>query len=238
MLESLKNKKILFVVAHPDDEVIGAGATMYKLINDFDCQIRVVILGEGLTSRSDERNLDMWKDKILLHKLNIEKAKNILGYDSLRTYDFPDNRFDSVDLISLIKVIEKEIKDFGADTIFTHHGGDLNIDHQKTFDAVVTAIRPLPDEIVCNLITFETMSGTEWQVTSDPKKFSPNFFISLTKKEVEIKCRAMDCYEFEKRKFPHPRSSKALINRSQMWGIANGIKYAEAFQIIRMIDKL
>ena len=238
MLESLKNKKILFVVAHPDDEIIGAGATMHKLINDFGCQIRVVILGEGLTSRSDKRNIDNWKNDMLIHKSNIEKAKKVIGYDTLRTYDFPDNRFDSIDLIDLVKVVEKEKKDFGADTIFTHHGGDLNIDHQKTFEAVVTAIRPLPDELVCNLITFETMSGTEWQVTSEPKKFSPNFFVELKKNEIEAKCKAMECYEFEKRYFPHPRSREALINRSQMWGIANGVYYAEAFQLIRIINKL
>jgi LmbE family N-acetylglucosaminyl deacetylase len=238
MLESLRNKRILLVVAHPDDEVLGPGATMYRLIKDYNCIIRVIILGEGITSRSDSRDIEKWKSELKIHKSNIESARAIVGYESTRVFDFPDNRFDSIALLDIIKVIEKEKQEFQADVIFTHHGGDVNIDHQRTFEAVMTAIRPMENEKVTTVITFETMSGTEWRASSDPRHFIPNIFFEISEEGLIAKCKAMESYEFEKRKYPHPRSIEALRIRSQMWGVANGVKLAEAFQIIRSIEKI
>ena len=237
MLESLRNKRILLVVAHPDDEVLGPGGTMFKLIKYYNCIVKLLILGEGLTSRGDVRNTSSWEKELQIHRSNIDSASKIIGFNSNSIYEFPDNRFDSVDLIDIVKVIEKENKIFKSDSIFTHHGGDLNIDHQKTFEAVMTAVRPMNEQKTSSIITFETVSGTEWQSTFDPRKFNPNMFIELTEKEVKTKCDAMDCYEFEKREYPHPRSREALKVRAKMWGIAHGVEYAEAFQIIRMIKR-
>lgn len=236
MLESLRNKKILVVVAHPDDEVLGPGGTMYRLINEFNCKIRAVILGEGITSRSDQRDTAKWKKELEVHRNNIEEARKCIGYDSLGIYDFPDNRFDTVALLDIIKVVEKEKREFTPEVIFTHHGGDVNIDHQRTFEAVITACRPMQNEKVKTIITFETMSGTEWRASSDPKHFLPNQFFEISTRALDAKCNAMNAYEYEKRKYPHPRSPKALKIRAQMWGVTNGVQLAEAFQIIRNID--
>ena len=238
MLESLRNRRILVVVAHPDDEILGIGATIYRLVQDYDCIARALILGEGITSRSENRDLDVWNKTLLKHKQNIIDATQAVGYDSFVTHDFPDNRFDSVDLLNIIKVVEKEKKAFNADYIFTHHGGDVNIDHQKTFEAVITATRPMADEKVCGTITFETMSGTEWRASSDPRHFIPNLFMEISQDGLEAKIKAMESYEFEKRTYPHPRSPEALTIRAKMWGIANGVRMAEAFQLIRLIEKL
>jgi len=235
---SFYNKKILVVVAHPDDEVLGPGATMHRLIKDYGCVIRAVILGEGITSRSDTRNLEKWNEQLKIHKANIETARRYIGYESVGVYDFPDNRFDSIALLDIIKVIETEKAEFNPDVIFTHHGGDVNIDHQRTFEAVITACRPLSSELVQAIITFETMSGTEWRASSDPKHFVPNMFLEISEENLGAKVNAMESYEFEKREYPHPRSAEALKIRAQMWGIANGIKLAEAFQIIRLIENV
>ena len=81
------------------------------------------------------------------------------------------------------------------------------------------------------------MSGTELQSTFDSRKFNPNMFVELTEKDLKTKSDAMDCYEFEKREYPHPRSREGLKIRSKMWGIAHGVGYAEAFQIIRMTKR-
>ncbi len=236
MIESLQNKKIMLVVAHPDDELLGLGATMNKLITEYGAIIHVVILGEGITSRANVRNQQQWEGELATHKQNILDAQKCIGYQSVSIYDFADNRFDSVALLDIVKVIENEKNNFNPQVIFTHHGGDLNIDHQRTFEAVVTATRPMEHENVTTLITFETPSGTEWRASSDPKHFIPNMFISVSEKNIDTKIKGMESYEFEKRNYPHPRSPEALKIQAQRWGIAIGKNYAEAFCLIRSIN--
>lgn len=232
---NLVNKRVLIVVAHPDDEILGIGGTIFKLVNDYNCKIKVIILGEGITSRSDSRDVEKHKDELFQHKIDIEKAKKILTYQELVTFDFPDNRFDTVPLLDIIKKIEKEKSDFNPDIVFTHHNGDLNIDHRKTFQAVYTSCRPLKDETVNTIATFETLSGTEWIASNDPRRFIPNFFITLNDFQVKIKVKAMESYTYEIMDYPHPRSSKVIRNRAEMWGNTVGEPFAEAFQIIRTI---
>jgi LmbE family N-acetylglucosaminyl deacetylase len=231
-----KNKKIMIVVAHPDDEILGLGALMNQLNNEYDIKSHVVILGEGITSRSDMRDAELWKAELLLHKENIKRAQEYIQYQTLSVYDFPDNRFDTVALLDIIKVIEKEKTLFTPDIIFTHHGGDVNIDHQKTFEAVITACRPLENETVKTIICFETFSGTEWRASNDPRHFIPNLFFSFSEQNLEAKIKAMESYDFEKRKYPHPRSPEAIRNRAKMWGVTCGLEYAEAFYLVRSID--
>jgi LmbE family N-acetylglucosaminyl deacetylase len=236
MLESLRNKKILIVVAHPDDELLGLGGTMHKLISEFNVSTRVVILGEGITSRADQRDTQQWNQELAIHRRNIDMAKKVIGYHEVKAFDFPDNRFDTVALLDIIKVIEREKKSFSPDVVFTHHGGDLNIDHQRTFEAVMTACRPVTEETVKVVITFETPSGTEWRASSDPKHFIPNFFVAISETNLQAKINGMECYEFEKRLFPHPRSPEALKILAQRWGVAVGHSMAEAFCVVRSVN--
>ena len=233
---NLKTKRILVIVAHPDDELLGIGGTLNNLVNENGCQIKVVILGEGITSRSDQRDTKKWEAELNHHGQNITAAQQIIGYQDLSVYQFPDNRFDSVDLLDIIKVVEKEKIIFNPEIIFTHHGGDLNIDHQRTFEAVVTATRPMENENVKAIFTFETPSGTEWRASTDPKHFIPNYFVKLTKQNIEAKQKAMECYQFEKRAFPHPRSPKALEIYAQQRGVMVGTEYAEAFCLVRWVN--
>lgn len=223
------------MVAHPDDELLGLGATMHKLCNEMGCAVRAVILGEGITSRSDVRDVEKWEQQLKIHKQNIENARLAIGYGSVGVYDFPDNRFDTVALLDIIKVIEKEKREFNPEIIFTHHGGDVNVDHQRSFEAVITACRPMESEEVTTIITFETPSGTEWRAATDPRHFIPNLFIEIGEQNLSAKIAGMECYEFEKRAFPHPRSPQALKIQARRWGVAVGVQYAEAFAVVRKI---
>ncbi len=230
----------MIVVAHPDDELLGLGASMHRLIKEFQIITHVVILGEGITSRSDARDLKKWQNELRIHKNNIKSAQKSIGYHSVSLYEFPDNRFDTVSLLDLIKVIEKEKQEFKPYAIFTHHGGDLNIDHQLTFKAVMTACRPMKQETVNMIVSFETPSGTEWRASTDPTHFIPNLFIEVSEESVTAKISGMEFYEFEKRAYPHPRSPEALNVLAKRWGISIGCDFAEAFNIVRyrkLIDK-
>jgi len=227
----------MVIVAHPDDELLGLGGTINKLKTNNDCKIHVVILGEGITSRDDTRDLGKREMELKKHQSNIISAKKTLGYDSLSTYNFPDNRFDTVPLLDIIKVIENEKRQFDPEIVFTHHGGDLNIDHQITFQAVLTSCRPMQNEKVKSIISFETPSATEWQSSNHPMQFIPNLFIEINQTHLDKKIEAMECYEFEKRCFPHPRSPEALLNRAIYWGVRVGLNYAEPFQLIKYISR-
>jgi LmbE family N-acetylglucosaminyl deacetylase len=235
MTDIFNNKRIMIVVAHPDDELLGLGATMHKLILERNIVTNVLILGEGITSRSDTRDLVLWQEALVKHMADVEKARLAIGYHKVSTHNLPDNRFDTVPLLDIIKTIEKEKKEFDADIIFTHHGGDLNIDHRKTFEAVITACRPLSNEKVKAIFTFETPSGTEWRASTDPHHFIPNFFVPVSEANLNAKISAMEAYEYERRVFPHPRSPEALKIQAQRWGVSIGQKYAEAFSIVRGI---
>ncbi len=229
----------MIVVAHPDDELLGPGATIHKLCSNAVpgdlTQIKVVILGEGITSRGDLRDPEQWSDELHQHRQNIEDARGILGYHELSVHNLPDNRFDTVPLLDIIKIVEHEKSLFDPDVILTHHNGDVNIDHQLTFQAVMTATRPMQHERVKTLITFETPSGTEWIPSNDARPFRPNLFLEVSDENMIAKSQAMECYKYEKRAYPHPRSPEALQIRAKYWGMTVGLPYAEAFQIVRSI---
>jgi LmbE family N-acetylglucosaminyl deacetylase len=236
MSRLLKEKRILVVAAHPDDELLGLGATMHKLIHDCHCTVRVIILGEGITSRAGERQPEQWEAELAIHRQNIHHAQQAIGYESVGIYNLPDNRFDSIALLDIVKIIEKEKESFLPEVIFTHHGGDTNIDHRRTFEAVITATRPMEHEIVKTIIAFETPSSTEWQAANYPNPFLPNLFFEVSEQNIQAKIKGMECYEFEKRSYPHPRSPEALEIQAKRWGIAVGKRYAEAFMLIRSIN--
>ncbi len=226
--------RILVFAAHPDDEVLGCGATIAKHVKNGD-EVNVVILAEGITSREKLRNTN--KSKKQLNELSVvaQKANKLLGVKSLTLHDFPDNRMDSLELLDVIKVVETFIYKFKPDVIYTHHVGDVNIDHQIVHKAVITACRPIPNFFVKRILFFEVASSTEWQTFGSSICFSPNWFVDVSE-FLELKLKALEVYNCEMRDYPHSRSIKALEYLARWRGASIGVESAEAFILGRNLS--
>lgn len=225
-------RKVLVIAAHPDDEILGVGATVAKHVKNGD-EAYALILGEGQTSRTDRREETDQSAVQQLHETSI-KAAEIVGYKDIYFENFPDNRFDRVDLLDIVKVVERYIATIKPDIIYTHHKGDLNIDHQYTYRAVMTGTRPVNDCCVKEIYCFETVSSTEWNFLYGDDTFMPNTFVNV-KDTFQSKLKAMECYQSELCKFPHPRSLENLELCGKRWGAVVGLNYVEAFETMRVI---
>jgi len=224
---------VLVVAAHPDDEVLGCGATIAKHVLAGD-EIRVVIMAEGVTSRDKKRDRTSRKWELESLAKAASRANEILGTESLDLHDLPDNRLDTVDMLDIVQVVEMYMKKYEPELIYTHHGSDLNIDHTIVHNAVVTACRPFPAQTVRGLLFFEVSSSTDWQVPDLKNMFSPNWFVEATA-TLEKKIKALEAYGSEMHPWPHSRSLKAVENLARYRGSSVGLEAAEAFVLGRLI---
>ena len=223
---------ILVVAAHPDDEVLGCGASMAKWSNA-GIEVNVLIMAEGATSRDNVRNREKRIDELSVLAKSARSAGKILGVSSVQLLDFPDNRMDSVDRLEVIKAVEEHIKLLKPVTVVTHHSGDLNIDHRIIHEAVVTACRPNPGNRVRRLLSFEINSSTEWQPDS-VSSFQPSWFEDVSG-SISRKLQALEAYSIEIRPWPHSRSLKAVEHLARWRGSTVGTEAAEAFMLLREV---
>jgi len=223
-------KKILIIAAHPDDEILGCGGTAARLVEEGN-EAYTMILGEGIASRDETRQGEKREEEIAKLKKELNEANNIIGVKEVYLYDFPDNRFDSVPLLDIVKAVEKVKVRLKPDILFTHYEKDLNIDHQITYQAVLTAARPVAEETVKEIYSFEVLSSTEWNY---PLRFSPDCFFDISG-TIDLKVKAMEQYKSELREYPHPRSIKGIRLNAENWGMKVGMAYAEAFKTVRML---
>jgi len=221
----LKSRSTLVVAAHPDDEVLGCGGTIHRLTQS-GTSVNIVFLADGVSSREGNEN-DFTSELDARRRSAIEASK-ILGANVPTFLDFPDNQLDTVPLLNIIKLIEGEIENHGPDTVITHFGNDLNIDHRIANGAVVVACRPQAKSPVKKVLFFEVPSSTEWQMENGQPMFVPNYFVDTTE-HLEFKLRALRCYSMEMRDWPHSRSIEAVEHLGRWRGASVCSDAAEAF---------
>jgi LmbE family N-acetylglucosaminyl deacetylase len=235
---------ILILAAHPDDEVLGMGGTIKKFTKQKN-NVKIVIFATGITARrstnyknSSNYKIDYnisqkMKKQIVSLQKDAKNAAKIMGVTDIEFLDFPDNEMDLVSNLEITKEIEKIIKKFKPDQVFTHTNSDVNVDHRALYNATLTATRPKKDSKIKKVFTFETPSSTEWFF---PMQFSPNVFVDITN-EIKIKIQALSKYKTELENFPHPRSKDAIDSISKKWGSVSGFHNAEAFYLVRELSK-
>lgn len=225
-------RPVLVIAAHPDDEILGCGATAARLVRE-GREVHFAILGEGITSRHAQRDAADADQLAQLHRQAHAAAAKV-GVKQVHQHQLPDNRLDTVPLLEVVKVVEDLVDRIQPEVIYTHHAGDLNVDHGVIHRAVLTATRPMAGQPVREIYAFEVPSSTEWAFQRIEPAFRANVFVDVTA-TLEAKIAAMECYESEARKFPHPRSPEALRAIAKRWGSVVGYAAAEAFELVRSI---
>lgn len=218
---------ILVIAAHPDDEALGCGGAIAKHSRDGDT-VHILFLADGVGARGSKDSLEERNEAAF-------KAAEILGAQPPRFLDLPDNRMDSMELLAVVQPIEKVIEELKPEVVYTHHRGDLNVDHAITHKAVMTACRGLPDHPVRQILSFEVPSSTEWQTPEPSLAFVPNWFVDIAE-VYELKQKALEAYAEEMRDFPHARSFKALEALATWRGASVGVPVAEAFKLERKVQ--
>lgn len=233
-----KGKSILVVAAHPDDEILGCGGLMAFHTSRGD-QVSVLIAAEGITSRDDTRSISGRTDELDDLKSICRRALRTLSVSEVEFGNLPDNRLDSVDLLDIVKLVERTVQSVNPDVVITHHPGDLNVDHRILYEAVLTACRPQPGAGVQKILTMEVPSATGWLGAGVGAGFEPNYFVNLSERgstgltHLDAKLAALEVYSSEMRPFPHARSLEAVRALSAWRGASVGYSWAEAFFIVR-----
>lgn len=222
--------KVLVIAAHPDDEVLGCGATMARLAAEGH-RVEVLIVAEGATSRPGHE-----ADDVSSLRECARAAAAVLGASEVHFGGLPDNRLDAVPLLEVVQLIEGVLSEVRPDVVLTHHDGDLNVDHRVVSNAVLTACRPMAGSRVTRVYLFEVASSTEWAFHRMKPSFEPNVFVDVNE-SVGAKQRALECYASEMRGFPHPRSSENIAALATTRGAAAGLRRAEAFELVFALQR-
>ena len=220
-------KKFLIVVAHPDDETLGVGASIRKWSNNGDI-VDVCIMSTEAKARAF-RPADKELDG------DMRKTLSSLGVNKLYEGVFPNIEMNTVPHLRLVQFIEKAIDESKPDIIITHHPSDTNDDHHQTSMACQAAFRLFqrrPEMKPINELWYmEVLSATDWSLNATDK-FDPNTFVEVGKEGVDAKIAAMHMYRGVMRPYPHPRSDEGILGIAIYRGGQAGVNYAEAFQCV------
>jgi LmbE family N-acetylglucosaminyl deacetylase len=221
------SRRVLVVAAHTDDEALGCGGTIAKHVAQGDI-VCAVFLADGVSSRQG-----VTEQEQLARNAAARQAQRALGIKDSFELGFPDNRMDTIPMLDIVQKLEHVVRTTKPEIIYTHHYGDLNIDHRLTHQAVITACRPAPESTVKEIYAFEVPSSTEWSF-GQFTPFMPTLYVNI-EDHLDSKLLALEAYDLEMRSEPHPRSYKNVKQLASVRGACVGLLYAEAFSVIRCI---
>jgi LmbE family N-acetylglucosaminyl deacetylase len=228
VIELAGYRKVLCFFAHPDDETLAAGATIVKL-GKLGSEVHIAIPATGIHSRRNVQSDEARASDLKILKTSCQEALGVLSISPERIYlgEFSDNEMDKHTLLELIHWLEGIIRKVNPDLILTHHRYCTNIDHQYCHEAVVVATRPGVNSHI-PVLCGEVPSSTGYL---RPAAWEPNYYIEVSEKDIDLKCRAMETYIGEARPDPHPRSREVLKALAKVRGSESGFLFAEGFMI-------
>lgn len=218
--------KVLVIAPHPDDEVLGCGGAIAKHTSEGD-EVYLCIVTKAYPPEWSEDEVRERKEEVL-------KVNEILGIKKTRFLDLPTVRLDTIPQKELNDLIAQIIDKVNPQILYIPHKGDVNKDHQIVFDAVMVAIRPKPNSTLGKVLSYETLSETEWAAPGTESAFVPNVYVDISE-TLETKLKAMQEYRQELKQFPHPRSLEAVSALARWRGSTIGVEAAEAFMLVREI---
>lgn len=217
-------RRVLVVAAHPDDEILGVGATLARHVRDGD-EVHALVVSEGATAR-----YEIGAKKHLVQ--SARDSADTLGLASIDFLGMPDQRLDGLPLIEVTQALETIVQSIRPAVVYTHTPVDVNADHGVVARACWTACRPYAAPWIETVLAFETPSSTEWAWRLPGHSFDPQWYVDVTD-TLELKLAAMAKYDTELRQYPHPRSLRALEERARYWGSHIGVTAAEPFVLLR-----
>jgi len=224
--------RILVVVAHPDDDILGCGGTLAKYSST--SSIRVVFIAEGTSCRFEKNDQNQIKAGIRARSASAKRALERLSISDIYFHNLPCGSLNVIPRIEINKIIEKHIQDFLPDTVITHSAYDANLDHRIVFESALIATRPGAKIVVDTLLSCEILSSSEWAFN---ETFKPNLFIPISFEEVNLKISALIEYASEIRDYPFPRSERGVLTQAQFRGMQSGTEFSESFQLVRQIRR-
>lgn len=222
-------KRVLLIAAHPDDEVLGCGATISKYSRQ-GVQFMVLFIAEGSSCRYADPTC---AESVAAIAARTQQALNALALLGVKDYHFNDmlcGRLDQVPIIEINKAIEQAIHKFDPDTVLTHSDRDANNDHKIVCRATIMATRPGAKNRVARLLSYEVLSSSEWAFC---EAFVPTSYEQVEERDLTLKWQALAAYETEVKPYPFPRSEQGVRAQAMYRGMQAGVPLAEAFYLIR-----
>lgn len=219
--------KVMVIAPHPDDEVLGCGGTIAKHASAKD-EVHLCIVTEAYQPEWPEDEIKKRKEEVL-------RVNRILGIRETHFLGFPTVKLDTIPQKELNDAITRIVDKVKPDMVYIPHRGDVNKDHRLVFDAAMVAARPKRTSTIKKVLSYETLSETEWGAPFAEDTFIPNVFVDISG-TLPVKLKAMAEYRLELKQYPHPRSLEAISALAKLRGSSLGVEAAEAFMLIREVQ--
>ena len=225
---------ILIIAAHPDDDILGCGGLLAKFGDNR--KIKIIFIADGSSCRFDRDQVDSEEVNIKISERNSYclNALSVFGITNIKFYNLPCGRLNTIPIIDINKIIENEINECNPEVVFTHSEYDNNNDHRIIYRSTMMATRPGVFDSLKSVISYEVASSTEWAFSDT---FQPNLFEVLSQKHIDKKWQALLEYKSEILPYPHPRSYEGLTTLARYRGMQAGVKFAEAYHLIRSMNR-